>query len=79
MGQVPQDTAKSIFEPEDGITLIDLNRAGNALIEVVSDADMQSVLSRHLHSFCQAEDAGESGVQQKRQPMSAKCRVSCEG
>jgi len=38
--QLEQDTAKSTNQP--GITLIDLNRAGAALMEIVSEPDMRS-------------------------------------
>ncbi|KZO96976.1 glutamyl-tRNA amidotransferase [Calocera viscosa TUFC12733] len=38
--QLEQDTAKSTNQP--GLTLIDLNRAGAALMEIVSEPDMRS-------------------------------------
>ena len=36
-----QDTAKSTFHPRSESTSIDLNRAGSALIEIVSHPDMR--------------------------------------
>jgi hypothetical protein len=38
---VLQDTAKSSHDPETGMTLVDLNRAGAALIEIVTEPDMK--------------------------------------
>ncbi|KAM0786694.1 hypothetical protein ACM66B_002138 [Microbotryomycetes sp. NB124-2] len=40
--QLEQDTAKSSHDPETGMTLVDLNRAGAALIEIVTRPDMRS-------------------------------------
>ncbi|ORY78007.1 GatB/GatE catalytic domain-domain-containing protein [Leucosporidium creatinivorum] len=40
--QLEQDTAKSSHDPETGMTLIDLNRAGAALIEIVTEPDMRT-------------------------------------
>ena len=36
-----QDTGKSTFDPRRGISSIDLNRAGTALMEIVSEPDMR--------------------------------------
>lgn len=36
-----QDTAKSTHDPDTGLTLVDLNRAGAALIEIVTQPDMR--------------------------------------
>ena len=36
------DTGKSLHEEHPQYTLIDLNRAGSALMEVVTDPDMRS-------------------------------------
>ncbi|KAI0751075.1 Glutamyl-tRNA amidotransferase B subunit [Daedaleopsis nitida] len=40
--QLEQDTGKSTFLPRNSITAIDLNRAGMALMEIVSEPDMRS-------------------------------------
>lgn len=37
-----QDTAKSMHDTYSGQTLLDLNRAGTPLIEIISDPDMHS-------------------------------------
>jgi aspartyl-tRNA(Asn)/glutamyl-tRNA(Gln) amidotransferase subunit B len=39
--QLEQDTAKSSHDPDTGNTLVDLNRAGAALIEIVTEPDMK--------------------------------------
>ncbi|KAJ1962081.1 hypothetical protein GGI12_002864 [Dipsacomyces acuminosporus] len=67
--QLEQDTAKSIHDVYPGYVLTDLNRAGVALIEIVSEADMSTadeaahyvrkvqVLLRHIGvSNCNMED-----------------------
>ena len=43
-----QDTAKSLTAPEEGVTLVDLNRAGVALMEIVTEPDMRLFLSLSL-------------------------------
>ncbi|KAK0212659.1 glutamyl-tRNA amidotransferase [Desarmillaria ectypa] len=40
--QMEQDTAKSIFDPRTRTSLIDLNRAGAGLLEIVTEPDLQS-------------------------------------
>ncbi|OJT05413.1 Glutamyl-tRNA(Gln) amidotransferase subunit B, mitochondrial [Trametes pubescens] len=40
--QLEQDTGKSSFTPRNKLTAIDLNRAGMALMEIVSEPDMRS-------------------------------------
>ncbi|KIM58768.1 hypothetical protein SCLCIDRAFT_127489 [Scleroderma citrinum Foug A] len=40
--QLEQDTAKSTFDARRRLSLIDLNRAGSGLMEIVSDPDMRS-------------------------------------
>ncbi|KAK9899623.1 hypothetical protein P389DRAFT_139811 [Cystobasidium minutum MCA 4210] len=40
--QLEQDTAKSMHDTYSGQTLLDLNRAGTPLIEIISDPDMHS-------------------------------------
>ncbi|KAG7449509.1 glutamyl-tRNA amidotransferase [Guyanagaster necrorhizus] len=40
--QLEQDTAKSIFDPQTRTSLIDLNRAGAGLLEIVTEPDLQS-------------------------------------
>ncbi|SGY14797.1 BQ5605_C013g07105 [Microbotryum silenes-dioicae] len=40
--QLEQDTAKSFHDPSQHMTLVDLNRAGAALIEIVTQPDMRS-------------------------------------
>ncbi|SCV70361.1 BQ2448_1755 [Microbotryum intermedium] len=40
--QLEQDTAKLFHDPYDHITFVDLNRAGAALIEIVTKPDMRS-------------------------------------
>lgn len=40
--QLEQDTGKSTFDARFGKSAIDLNRAGTALLEIVSDPDMRS-------------------------------------
>ncbi|KAK0461085.1 Glutamyl-tRNA amidotransferase B subunit [Desarmillaria tabescens] len=40
--QMEQDTAKSIFDPRTQTSLIDLNRAGTGLLEIVTEPDLQS-------------------------------------
>ncbi|KAK4047520.1 hypothetical protein OIO90_006162 [Microbotryomycetes sp. JL221] len=54
--QLEQDTAKSSHDPETGMTLVDLNRAGAALIEIVTKPDMRSpaeaaAFVRHLQAI----------------------------
>ena len=39
--QLEQDSAKSLHEQHPDYSLIDLNRAGSALIEIVTEADMR--------------------------------------
>lgn len=39
---IGQDTAKSMHDTYSGQTLLDLNRAGTPLIEIISDPDMHS-------------------------------------
>jgi aspartyl-tRNA(Asn)/glutamyl-tRNA(Gln) amidotransferase subunit B len=39
-----QDTAKSVFDPRQHISQIDLNRAGTGLVEIVSESDMRLVI-----------------------------------
>ncbi|CCM01738.1 uncharacterized protein FIBRA_03804 [Fibroporia radiculosa] len=46
--QLEQDTGKSTFDSREGISAIDLNRAGTGLMEIVSEPDLRS-----------PEDAGE--------------------
>ena len=38
-----QDTGKSVFDPHLGKSCIDLNRAGTALLEIVSEPDLRCV------------------------------------
>lgn len=40
--QMEQDTAKSILDPRTRTSLIDLNRAGTGLLEIVTEPDLQS-------------------------------------
>jgi aspartyl-tRNA(Asn)/glutamyl-tRNA(Gln) amidotransferase subunit B len=40
--QLEQDTAKSTYDAYSSQALIDLNRAGTALIEIISEPDMHS-------------------------------------
>ncbi|KAM0750553.1 glutamyl-tRNA amidotransferase [Meredithblackwellia eburnea MCA 4105] len=40
--QLEQDTAKSFHDPPSGMTLVDLNRAGAALVEIVTRPDMRT-------------------------------------
>mmetsp|Transcript_37205 Transcript_37205/g.44968 ORF Transcript_37205/g.44968 Transcript_37205/m.44968 type:complete len:547 (-) Transcript_37205:282-1922(-) len=40
--QLEMDTGKSVHSKEDGHTLLDLNRAGSALMEIVTDPDIRS-------------------------------------
>jgi len=40
--QLEQDSAKSIHDQKPGVALVDLNRAGSALVEIVSYPDMRS-------------------------------------
>ncbi|KAK0485980.1 glutamyl-tRNA amidotransferase [Armillaria novae-zelandiae] len=40
--QMEQDTAKSIFDPRTRTSLIDLNRAGTGLLEIVTEPDLES-------------------------------------
>ncbi|KAL4081424.1 GatB/GatE catalytic domain-containing protein [Scleroderma yunnanense] len=40
--QLEQDTAKSTFDARRRVSLIDLNRAGSGLMEIVSEPDMRS-------------------------------------
>lgn len=49
-----QDTAKSFHDPsipQGGGTLVDLNRAGAALVEIVTRPDMQCVAALGLAAF----------------------------
>jgi Asp-tRNA(Asn)/Glu-tRNA(Gln) amidotransferase B subunit len=51
--EIFQDTAKSIFDPQSGVSLLDLNRAGAGLMEIVSEPDMRyiscSEIPLHVH------------------------------
>ncbi|KAH8118408.1 glutamyl-tRNA amidotransferase [Phellopilus nigrolimitatus] len=40
--QLEQDTAKSTFDPKEQNSVIDLNRAGTALMEIISEPDMKT-------------------------------------
>lgn len=39
---IEEDAGKSVHDAEDGLTLIDLNRAGTPLLEIVSEPDLRS-------------------------------------
>jgi aspartyl-tRNA(Asn)/glutamyl-tRNA(Gln) amidotransferase subunit B len=58
-----QDTAKSIFDARRRLTLVDLNRAGAGLMEIVSDPDMRCVcrrvVIRKLDAFRSPEEAAD--------------------
>ena len=72
-----QDTAKSVFDPRQHLSQIDLNRAGTGLVEIVSESDMRSVIPclilwRWLVTML-------SAVLQKRPATTLEhCKQSCD-
>ncbi|KAK4049564.1 hypothetical protein OIV83_004061 [Microbotryomycetes sp. JL201] len=63
-----KDTAKSSHDPETGTTLVDLNRAGAALIEIVTRPDMKSSVQaaafvRHLQAILRHVGASDANME----------------
>jgi aspartyl-tRNA(Asn)/glutamyl-tRNA(Gln) amidotransferase subunit B len=52
--QLEQDSAKSIHDQHPEYSLIDLNRAGSALIEIVTEADMRFLPGGKLVNTCRS-------------------------
>ncbi|RUP47961.1 hypothetical protein BC936DRAFT_145128 [Jimgerdemannia flammicorona] len=58
--QLEQDTGKSLYDMVPGITLVDLNRAGTGLMEIVTRPDMRCIVVRG--GIGGEEDAGTAAV-----------------
>ncbi|KAF9006723.1 GatB/GatE catalytic domain-containing protein [Cyathus striatus] len=67
--QLEQDTAKSTFIPRLRTSLIDLNRAGNALMEIVTEPDLRSpeeagAYVRALQALLRAVGSSDGNMEQ---------------
>ncbi|KAJ8516463.1 hypothetical protein ONZ45_g6245 [Pleurotus djamor] len=67
--QLEQDTAKSTYDPRARQTLVDLNRAGMGLMEIVSEPDMRSpeeagMYVRALQSLLRTVGASDGNMEQ---------------
>ncbi|GAA5946462.1 hypothetical protein JCM3765_000254 [Sporobolomyces pararoseus] len=79
--QLEQDTAKSFHDPSIDGTLIDLNRAGTALIEIVTQPDLSS--AEEAASFVKTLQAilrhvGASGANMERGELRCDVNVSVQ-
>ncbi|KAL7007437.1 hypothetical protein EMMF5_002901 [Cystobasidiomycetes sp. EMM_F5] len=66
--QLEQDTAKSMNDPTSASTLVDLNRAGTGLIEIISEADMHTSAEaaayvRKVQSLLRAVGASDANME----------------
>ncbi|KAG0093032.1 hypothetical protein BGZ92_007752 [Podila epicladia] len=65
--QLEQDTGKSLHDVYPGLTLIDLNRAGTGLMEIVTKPDMRSskeagILVKKLQALLRAVDSSDGNM-----------------
>ncbi|GAA5939720.1 hypothetical protein JCM1841_003559 [Sporobolomyces salmonicolor] len=79
--QLEQDTAKSFHDPDSNGTLVDLNRAGAALIEIVTQPDMSSpeeaaAFVRTLQAILR--HVGASGANMERGELRCDVNVSVQ-
>ncbi|TFK55405.1 Glutamyl-tRNA amidotransferase B subunit [Heliocybe sulcata] len=67
--QIEQDTGKSTFDARRRVSMIDLNRAGTGLMEIVSEPDMRSpeeagVYLRTLQSILRSVGSSDGNMEQ---------------
>ena len=65
--QLEQDTGKSLHDVYPGQTLIDLNRAGTGLMEIVTKPDMRTskeagILVKKLQALLRAVDSSDGNM-----------------
>ncbi|PCH40967.1 hypothetical protein WOLCODRAFT_150998 [Wolfiporia cocos MD-104 SS10] len=60
--QLEQDTGKSTFDPLQGLSSIDLNRAGTGLMEIVSEPDMRS--PEEAGAYVHSKGASDGNMEQ---------------
>ncbi|KAG0234554.1 hypothetical protein BGW42_006439 [Actinomortierella wolfii] len=78
--QLEQDTGKSLHDVYPGMTLIDLNRAGTGLMEIVTKPDMRSsqeaaILLRKLQALLRAVGSSDGNMDETSQPYGARCEL----
>lgn len=82
--QLEQDTAKSSHDPSTGTTLIDLNRAGSALIEIISEPDMHSTTEaaayvRKVQQLLRCTGASDANMEKGSMRIDVNVSVAREG
>ncbi|KAF9978394.1 hypothetical protein BGZ73_002573 [Actinomortierella ambigua] len=78
--QLEQDTGKSLHDVYPGMTLIDLNRAGTGLMEIVTKPDMRSskeagILIKKLQALLRAVGSSDGNMDEIGQPYGARCEL----
>lgn len=67
--QLEQDTGKSLHDVYPGETLLDLNRAGTGLMEIVTKPDMRSskeagIMVKKLQQLLRAVDSSDGNMEE---------------
>lgn len=79
-----EDTARSMHDETTGETLVDYNRGGVPLMELVTEPDMHSaaeagVFARELQRLLRALDASEANMEKGEMRVEANVSVACDG